>query len=142
MKTFLAKNDQVERKWHIVDADGAVLGRLAAKIAPILMGKTKPVYTPNVDAGDYVIVLNAEKIAVSGKKAQTKHYQRYTSYPGGQKLTAFDEMMKKKPEKVVELAIKRMMPKTKLGKKMMKKLKIYSGSEHQHSAQKPQVLEL
>ncbi len=142
MKTFLAKNDQVERKWHIVDADGAVLGRLAAKIAPILMGKTKPVYTPNVDAGDYVIVLNAEKVDLSGKKAQTKQYQRYTRYPGGQKLTDFGEMLEKKPEKIVELAVRRMMPKTKLGKKMMKKLKIYSGSEHEHSAQKPQVLEL
>lgn len=142
MKSFLAKKASVTQKWCIVDADGAILGRLAAKIAPILMGKTKPEYTPHVDTGDYVIVVNAEKIKVSGKKAQNKEYQHYTGYPGGQKITTFEDMMAKKPERVIELAVKRMLPKNKLARHMLKKLKVYKGPQHDHQAQKPEKIEL
>jgi large subunit ribosomal protein L13 len=142
MKSFMAKKDQVEQKWLLVDADGAVLGRMAAKIAPMLMGKTKPTYTPHVDTGDYVVVVNAEKIRLTGKKADTKEYDYYTHHPGGHKYVSFAEMMKRKPERVVELAIKRMLPKNRLGRKMFKKLKVYRGSEHEHQAQKPEKIEL
>ena len=142
MKSFMAKKDQVEQKWLLVDAEGAVLGRMAAKIAPMLMGKTKPTYTPHVDTGDYVIVINAEKIRVTGKKAETKEYDYYTHHPGGHKYVSFADMMKKKPERVVELAVKRMLPKNRLGRKMFKKLKVYRGSEHEHHAQKPEKIEL
>jgi large subunit ribosomal protein L13 len=142
MKSFLAKKQDIQRKWHIVDADGAILGRLAAKIASILMGKTKPIYTPNVDTGDFVIVLNAEKIKVTGKKEESKQYEYYTHYPSGHRYVSFHEMITKKPEKVIELAVRRMMPKNTIGHHMMKKLKIYRGSKHKHVAQKPQILEL
>jgi large subunit ribosomal protein L13 len=142
MKSFLAKKEEIQRKWLIVNADGAILGRMAAKIAPILMGKTKPIYTPNVDTGDFVVVINAEKIRVTGKKDQYKEYQTYSHYPGGHKYISFKEMMAKKPEKIIELAVRRMMPKNTLGKHMMKKLKIYRGAEHKHAAQNPQILEL
>jgi large subunit ribosomal protein L13 len=142
MKSFLAKKEEIQRKWLLVDADGAILGRLAAKIAPILMGKTKPIYTPSVDTGDFVIVLNAEKIKITGKKGESKQYDYYTHYPSGHKYITFQEMMAKKPEKVIELAVKRMMPKTTLGHHMMKKLKIYRGAEHKHTAQKPQLIKL
>ena len=142
MKSFLAKKEEIQRKWLIVNADGAILGRLAAKIAPILMGKTKPIYTPNVDTGDFVIVINAEKVRLTGRKDQYKEYDYYTHYPGGHKFISFKEMMAKKPEKIIELAVKRMMPKNTLARHMMKKLKIYRGNEHKHAAQKPQILEL
>ena len=142
MKSFMAKKEQVQAKWWLADADGKVLGRLAAGIAPILMGKTKPTYTPHVDMGDYVIVVNAEKIKVTGKKAQTKEYDYYTGYPGGHKYASFEDMMAKKPEKVVQLAVRRMLPKNKIGGKMLKKLKIYRGPEHNHTAQQPEKLEL
>ena len=142
MKSFMAKKEQVEHKWMLVDADGAVLGRMAAKIAPILMGKNKPTYTPHVDTGDYVVVVNASKIRVTGKKAEAKQYDYYTYYPGGHKYVSFADMMAKKPEKVIELAVRRMLPKNKLGKKMLKKLKVYRGSEHQHQAQEPEKIEL
>ena len=142
MKTFMAKKNQIEQKWLLVDAEGAILGRLAAKIAPILMGKTKPTYTPHVDTGDYVIVVNADKIKVTGKKADTKQYEHYTHYTSGRKLTSFADMMEKRPERVVELAVKRMLPKNKLGRAMLKKLKVYSGPEHDHQAQKPEKIEL
>ena len=142
MKSFMAKNNEVEQKWLLVDADGAILGRMAAKIAPILMGKTKPTYTPHVDVGDYVIVVNAEKVRLTGKKAQNKEYDYYTHHPGGHKYVSFADMMAKKPEKVVELAIKRMLPKNALGRQMIKKLKVYSGPEHEHQAQKPEKIEL
>ena len=138
----MAKKNQVEQKWLLVDAEGAVLGRLAAKIAPILMGKNKPTYTPHVDTGDYVIVVNAEKIRLTGKKAQNKEYDSYSHHPGGRKITSFADMMAKKPEKVVELAVKRMLPKNKLGREMIKKLKVYRGPEHDHQAQKPEKIEL
>jgi large subunit ribosomal protein L13 len=115
---------------------------MAAKIAPILMGKTKPTYTPHIDTGDYVIVVNAEKIKLSGRKAGVKEYDSYTRYPGGHKYVSFAEMMARKPQKVVELAVRRMLPKSALGKQMLKKLKIYRGPEHEHQAQKPQKIEL
>jgi large subunit ribosomal protein L13 len=142
MKTFMAKKEQRESKWLLVDADGAVLGRMAAKIAPLLMGKTKPTYTPHVDTGDHVIVINAEKVRLTGKKGQHKEYDYYTHYPGGHKFVSFSDMMAKKPEKVVELAVRRMLPKNKLGRKMLKKLKVYRGPEHEHQAQKPERIEL
>lgn len=142
MKSFMAKKEQVEPKWLLVDADSAILGRLAAKIAPILMGKHKPTYTPHVDTGDYVIVLNAEKIKVTGKKAQNKEYDHYTHFPGGHKFVSFADMMARKPERVIELAVRRMLPKNKLAKQMLKKMKVYRGSEHEHQAQKPEKIEL
>ena len=138
----MAKKNQVEQKWLLVDAEGAILGRMAAKIAPILMGKAKPTYTPHVDTGDYVIVVNADKIKLTGKKAGTKEYDSYSHHPGGRKITSFTDMMDKKPEKVVELAVKRMLPKNKLGRAMLKKLKVYKGPEHEHQAQKPEKIEL
>jgi len=142
MKSFMAKKSYVDSKWLLVDADGAVLGRMAAKIAPILMGKTKPTYTPHVDTGDYVIVVNAEKIQVTGKKTQDKEYDFYTHFPGGHKFVSFADMMAKKPERVIELAVRRMLPKNKLGRKMMKKLKVYRGSQHPHQAQRPEKVEV
>ena len=142
MKTFMAKKNEVEQNWWLVDAEGAILGRMAAKIAPILMGKNKPTYTPNVDTGDYVIVVNADKIRLTGKKAEQKQYDYYTHYPGGHKYVSFADMMTKRPEKVVELAVRRMLPKNKLGRKMIKKLKVYRGTEHEHQAQKPEKVEL
>jgi len=142
MKSYIAKKGEVDRKWVLIDADGQILGRLATKIASILMGKTKPVYTPHVDTGDFVVVVNAEKIRLTGKKAQTKQYQRYTGYPGGQKIVSYAEMLDKKPERVIELAVRRMLPKNKLGAKMFKKLKVFSGPGHDHAAQKPERIEL
>ena len=142
MKSYLAKTGEVDQKWVLVDADGQILGRLAVKIARILMGKTKPIYTPHVDTGDFVVVVNAEKIEVSGKKAQTKEYQRYTGYPGGQKSVSLAEMLDKRPERVIELAVRRMLPKNKLGTKMLKKLKVFRGPEHDHAAQRPEKIEV
>jgi large subunit ribosomal protein L13 len=142
MKTFMAKKDQVEHKWLLVDAEGLVLGRMAAKIVPLLMGKTRPTYTPHVDGGDYVIVVNAEKIRVTGKKAQQIEYDYYTLYPGGHRFVSFAEMMAKHPERVIKLAVRRMLPKNKLGMKMLTRLKIYRGPDHNHQAQKPEKIEL
>ena len=142
MKSFMAKKNEVEQKWLLVDADGAILGRMAAKIAPILMGKTKPTYTPHVDTGDYVIVVNAEKIMLTGKKAQTKEYDYYTYHPGGHRYVSFADMMARKPEKVVEMAVRRMLPKNSLGRQMLKKMKVYRGPEHENQAQKPEKIEL
>ena len=142
MKSFLAKKEDVQRKWLVVDADGAILGRLAAKIAPILMGKTKPIYTPNVDTGDFVIVVNAEKIKVTGNKEEAKLYDYYTFYPGGHKYISFKDMMAKRPQKVIELAVKRMLPKNALAEHMLKKLKVYRGPNHKHAAQNPEKVEL
>ncbi|MHC4425880.1 MAG: 50S ribosomal protein L13 [Planctomycetota bacterium] len=142
MKSFMAKKDQVEQNWLLVDAEGAILGRMAAKIAPMLMGKTKATYTPHVDTGDFVVVVNAEKVRVTGKKAQAKEYDYYTHYPGGHKYVSFADMMAKKPERVVELAVRRMLPKNRLGRKMLKKLKVYRGPEHEHQAQRPEKIEL
>jgi large subunit ribosomal protein L13 len=142
MKSFMAKKELAERRWLLVDADNAVLGRLAAKVAVILMGKSKPTYTPHVDTGDYVVIVNAGKIKVTGKKAEGKQYDYYTHFPGGHKFISFREMMERKPEKVVELAVRRMLPKTRLGRQMFKKLKVYRGPEHNHTAQRPEKIEL
>jgi large subunit ribosomal protein L13 len=142
MKSLMAKKEQTEHKWHVVDADGAVLGRLASKVAMVLMGKTKPTYTPHVDTGDYVVVINAGKIKVTGKKAENKQYDYYTHFPGGHKFVSFRDMLSRKPEKVIELAVRRMLPKTRLGRQMLKKLKVYRGPEHTHAAQRPEKLEL
>ncbi len=142
MKSYVAKTGEVDQKWVLIDADGQILGRLAVKIARILMGKTKPIYTPHVDTGDFVVVVNAEKIKVSGKKAQTKEYQYYTGYPGGQKSVSYAEMLEKRPERVIELAVRRMLPKNKLGVKMLKKLKVFGGPEHDHAAQRPEKIEV
>lgn len=142
MKSYMAKKNKVEQKWLLVDADGAVLGRMAAEIAPILMGKTKPCYTPHVDTGDYVIVVNAEKVKVTGKKAEQKQYDYYTHFPGGHKYVSFAKMMEKKPERVIELAVRRMLPKNRLGRQMLKKLKVYQGPSHEHQAQQPEKIDL
>ena len=140
MKTYMANPDKIERKWYVVDAEGQTLGRLASEVARVLRGKNKPVYTPHIDTGDYVIVINAEKIAVTGKKLQQKMYYHHSDYVGGMKETTLAEMMAKKPEMVVELAVKGMLPKGPLGRTMIKKLHVYAGAEHAHAAQKPEVL--
>ncbi|WP_026486936.1 50S ribosomal protein L13 [Caldanaerobius polysaccharolyticus] len=142
MKTYLAKPGEIEKKWYVVDAKDKVLGRLASRIAIILMGKHKPVYTPNVDTGDYVIVVNADKIVLTGNKLKDKVYARHTGYPGGFKTTSYEVLMKKNPEKALYLAVKRMLPKNRLANKMIKKLKIYRGPEHTHQAQRPEPLDL
>jgi large subunit ribosomal protein L13 len=136
-------NENVQRNWLLVDADGAVLGRMAAKIAMILMGKTKPIYAPNIDTGDFVIVINAEKIRLTGNKMETKTYQTYSRYPSGQKTITFKKWLEKHPERIVELAVKGMLPKNNaLSHNIIKKLKVYKGSEHPHAAQMPVKLEL
>lgn len=142
MKTFVAKPYEVERKWYIVDAKGKTLGRLASKIATILRGKHKPIYTPHVDTGDYVIVINTEKVDVTGKKRQNKMYRWHSGYLGGLKERTFSEMLQKQPEKIMYKAVKGMLPKNSLGRTMIGKLKIYVGQEHPHNAQKPEVLEI
>jgi large subunit ribosomal protein L13 len=142
MKSFLAKTNEVERKWRVIDADGQVLGRLAVKIAMTLMGKDKPIYTPHVDTGDFVVVVNADKILVTGEKSGQKSYQTYSQYPSGQKTISFAKMMEKHPERVVKLAVKRMLPKNTLGNDMFRKLKVYTGPEHPHAAQQPVTMEL
>ena len=140
MKTYMANPDKIERKWYVVDAPDKTLGRLTSEIAKVLRGKNKPVYTPHIDTGDYVIVVNAEKIAVTGKKLDQKIYYNHSDYVGGMKETTLREMMDKKPEKVIELAVKGMLPKGPLGRSMIKKLHVYAGPEHDHQAQKPEVL--
>ena len=140
MNSFMANPDKIERKWYVVDAEGCTLGRLASEVASVLRGKNKPVFTPHVDTGDYVIVINAEKIKVTGKKLDQKIYYSHSDYVGGMKETTLREMMNKKPEKVIELAVKGMLPKGTLGRQMIKKLHVYAGAEHGHEAQKPEVL--
>ena len=140
MKTYMANPDKIERKWYVVDAEGQTLGRLAAEVAKVLRGKNKPIYTPHVDTGDYVIVVNADKIKVTGKKLDQKIYYHHSDYVGGMKETPLREMMAKKPEQVIELAVKGMLPKGPLGRTMIKKLHVYAGAEHAHQAQKPEVL--
>ena len=137
MNSFMANPDKIERKWYVVDAEGCTLGRLASEVASVLRGKNKPVFTPHVDTGDYVIVINAEKIKVTGKKLDQKIYYSHSDYVGGMKETTLREMMNKKPEKVIELAVKCMLPKGPLGRQMIKKLHVYAGAEHGHEAQKP-----
>jgi len=140
MSTYLAKPGEIEAQWHVVDASGMVLGRLASKVAVILQGKHKPTYTRNVDTGDFVIVLNAEKVRVTGKKADVIEYDTYSRYPGGRHLYSYKDMSRLHPEKVLELAIRRMLPKNKLARDMLGKLKIYKGNEHPHQAQQPKEL--
>jgi len=139
-QTTLAKPGQIKAKWHHVDADGRVLGRLASEVAGILMGKHRPEYTPHVDTGDFVIVTNAEKVVLTGKKWQQKVMQSYVYYPGGQKRETYESLRKRRPERVVEYAISRMLPKSKLGRAMSKKLKVYAGPSHPHQSQQPAKL--
>lgn len=141
-RTQSAKKEEVERKWHIIDAEGEVVGRMCTKIASVLRGKHKPSYTPHVDTGDYVIVINAGKVRFTGNKLDQKEYQRYSGYPGGQKSRTAKEMLDKKPIGVVEAAVRGMLPKNRLGRAMFKKLFVYEGAEHPHEAQKPEKLEL
>lgn len=140
MKTFMASPEKIERKWYVVDADGCTLGRLSSEVAKVLRGKNKAIFTPHIDTGDYVIVINAEKVKVTGKKLDQKVYYRHSEYVGGMKETTLREMLAKKPEKVVELAVKGMLPKGPLGNQMYTKLYVYAGPEHKHAAQKPEVL--
>ena len=142
MKSFIAKPAEVERKWYVVDADGKTLGRLASEVASVLRGKNKPTFTPHVDCGDYVIVINAEKVAVTGKKRAEKIYKKHTGYPGGLREITFDKLQQKKPEEIIRHAVKGMLPDGKLGRQMFKKLKVYAGPEHNHAAQKPEKLEI
>jgi large subunit ribosomal protein L13 len=142
MKTYSAKPESVRREWFIVDAAEKTLGRLATEIALRLKGKHKPEYTPHVDTGDYIVVINAEKIRVTGKKTTDKMYYRHTGYPGGLRSISFDKLIDHKPEMVIEQAVKGMLPKNPLGRDMYRKLKVYAGSEHPHTAQQPQTLEI
>ncbi|MCS7032808.1 MAG: 50S ribosomal protein L13 [Phycisphaerae bacterium] len=142
MSTYLAKPGEIQRHWHVVDASGQVLGRLAARIAVILQGKNKPTYTPHVDTGDFVIVINAEKVAVTGKKADQLVYDTYSRYPSGRKLYPYKLMLEKHPERLIQLAVKRMLPKSRLGRDFLRKLKVYRGPQHDHAAQKPTELKL
>jgi len=142
LKTYMAKPAEVDRKWYVIDAEGQTLGRLASEVASILRGKHKAIYTPHVDTGDYVIVINAEKIQLTGNKLSQKMYRTYSGYPGGLKEMNYGTLLNKKPEKAVEAAIKGMLPHNRLGRAMYKKLKVYKGSEHPHQAQKPELREL
>jgi large subunit ribosomal protein L13 len=142
MKTYVTKPAEVERKWYVVDAQGQTLGRLATKIATVLRGKHKPIYSPSVDCGDYVIVINAEKIHVTGNRLDQKKYYRHSGYPGGISEIGLRDQLKKYPTRVIESAVKGMLPKNPLGRKMFKKLKVFAGPEHNHQAQMPEPLEL
>lgn len=137
MKTFTARPSDIHRQWLIVDASGKNLGRLATQVSMVLRGKHKPIYTPSMDTGDHVVIINAEKVALTGRKAEDKKYFHHTMYPGGGTWTSIVEMMEKHPERVVQKAVRGMMPKTKLGRAMIKKLKVYAGPEHPHAAQQP-----
>jgi large subunit ribosomal protein L13 len=142
MKTFVAKPESVERDWFVVDAEGKTLGRIATEIARRLRGKHKPEYTPHCDTGDYIVVVNAEKVHVTGNKAKGKIYYSHTEFPGGLKQISFEKLIEKAPERAIEFAVKGMLPKGPLGRQMYRKLKVYAGPEHKHAAQQPQVLEL
>jgi large subunit ribosomal protein L13 len=142
MKSYMARPLEVERKWYVVDAEGKHLGRLATEIVRVLRGKNKPQYTPHVDVGDFVVVVNADRVAVTGKKAEQRVYRRHSGYPGGMKETSYEQMLARKPTEVLRKAVYGMMPKTRLARKQFKKLKIYAGPEHPHSAQDPQTLEV
>ncbi|MCI8969646.1 MAG: 50S ribosomal protein L13 [Lachnospiraceae bacterium] len=140
MKTFMASPATIDRKWYVVDATGMTLGRLASEVASVLRGKNKPIFTPHIDTGDYVIIVNAEKIAVTGKKLDQKVYYHHSDYVGGMKSATLREKLNKKPEEVIEHAVKGMLPKGPLGREMYKKLFVYAGPEHKHAAQKPETL--
>ena len=142
MKTFVAKPETVKRDWYVVDAEGKTLGRIATEIAHRLRGKHKAEYTPHVDTGDYIIVINAEKVTVTGNKAKDKVYYAHTGFPGGLKSTTFDKLQAAKPEMIIEKAVKGMLPRGPLGRAMYRKLKVYAGTEHNHAAQQPQVLDI
>jgi len=142
IKTYIAKKENIQRDWYVIDATDKVLGRMASRIAMILQGKTKPIYTPHVDTGDFVIVTNAEKIKLTGNKINEKVYYTHSGYPGGFKEHPIKKWMEKHPDRIVNLAVKRMLPKTKLGSAMLKKLKVYAGSDHSHEAQQPKTLEI
>ena len=142
MQTYMANPDKIERKWYVVDAEGMTLGRLASEVAKVLRGKNKAIFTPHIDTGDYVIVVNAEKIKVTGKKLEQKIYYNHSDYVGGMRETTLREMMAKKPEKVVELAVKGMLPKNKLGAKLLTNLYVYEGSEHAQAAQNPKAIDI
>ena len=142
MKSYMARPLEVERKWHVIDAEGQTLGRLATEIARLLRGKNKPQYTPHVDTGDFVVVVNAEKVVVTGKKAEQKLYYRHTGYPGGLRETSYEVMLERKPTEILRKAVRGMMPRTRLGRQQFRKLKIYAGSEHPHEAQSPEPYEV
>lgn len=142
MKTYIAKPEEITRKWYVIDATDKTLGRLASEVAKLLRGKHKPIYTPHVDTGDHVIVINAEKVKLTGNKLQKKLYIRHSRYPGGLKTMTYKELLQKNPERAIEVAVKGMLPHNRLGRKMFKKLKVYRGAEHPHQAQKPEVWEL
>jgi large subunit ribosomal protein L13 len=142
MRTISAKPAEVERDWYLVDATGKTLGRLSTEIARRLRGKHKPIFTPHVDTGDYIVVINAEKVRVTGRKADDKMYFRHSGYPGGMKQASFKQVIDRAPARVIELAVKGMLPKNPLGRAMFKKLKVYAGAEHRHAAQQPQPLEI
>jgi len=144
MKTYMAKmqEQEAQRKWVLFDADGAVLGRLAAKIAPILMGKNKVTYTPQADCGDFVVVVNAEKVRMTGTKEETKYYDWYTGYPGGHKIRSYQRQKEIRPEEILEVAVRRMLPKTKSARYMLRRLKVYRGPKHEYERQKPEKIEL
>lgn len=141
-RTYSAKPSDIKREWHVIDAEGQVLGRIASRISRILQGKHRPEYTPHVDTGDFVVVVNAEKVHLTGKKTEQKTYRHHTGWAGGLRETPVKEMLAKKPEDVIRLAVRRMMPKTKLGRQMQTKLKVYAGPEHPHAAQKPAALDI
>ncbi len=140
--TMIAQPQMIDKKWYVIDADGETLGRLASEVAAMLRGKNKPYYTPNIDTGDYVIVINADKIKLTGKKLDQKNYYRYSGYPGGLKITSYRELLDKNPVFVIEKAVKGMLPKNKLGEQQFKKLKVYAGAEHKNQAQNPEVYKL
>ena len=142
MKTYTARAEDLEREWFLVNAEGKTLGRLASEIAQVLRGKHKPIYTPHLDCGDYVIVVNAEKVQVTGRKLDQKMYYRHTGYPGGIKSISLRNQLQKHPERVLQAAVRGMLPKNRLGRKMLKKLKVYAGDSHPHQAQQPKSLEL
>ncbi len=142
MRTFTAKTAEIEREWYVVDAEGQTLGRLASRIAPIIKGKHKPIYTPHLDCGDYVIIINADKVRVTGQKMEQKFYYRHSGYPGGIKSISLRDQLARYPERVLQSAVKGMLPKNKLGRRMIKKLKVYAGDSHPHEAQQPKPLEL
>jgi large subunit ribosomal protein L13 len=142
MKTYDAKKGEVDRSWYVVDAESKVLGRLATRVADVLRGKHKPIFTPYVDAGDFVVVINAEKVHLTGTKMENKKYYRHSGYPGGLKVTTPAELLQKKPEAIIMNAVKGMLPKTKLGRQQLKKLKVYAGKDHPHQAQQPSELKV
>ena len=141
-KTFSARPADIEKKWYVVDAEGQILGRMATRIADILRGKDKPIYTPHMDTGDFVVVINAEKVVVTGKKAEQKEYQRYSGYPSGLKKISFQRMLNTHPERIIEHAVRGMIPHNRLGRAVIKKLKVYAGPAHPHASQQPELLKI